>query len=124
MRYLGDEFGKSDKIMVIGCLAETFNQTPGALAVYFNDFMQVLLKNSTTNDGQMNRNVSYGIAICAEKATIEQFGPHLNTALETIKRMHQCTEEADAKDNCVAGIVRILDRYHDKMPAETYDQLF
>ena len=71
VKYLGEEHGKSDKIMVIGCLAETFNQCPSALNVYFPDFMQVLFKHSTSDDGQLNRNVAYSFAICADKSTIE-----------------------------------------------------
>ena len=71
--------------MAIGCLGETFNQCPSAMGVYFNDFIQVLFKNSTTDDGSLNRNVSYGIAICADRASPEQFEPHLQTALQAIK---------------------------------------
>ena len=47
------------------------------MTVYFNDFMQVLLKHSNTQDGGMNRNIAYGIAICADKAPVELFEPHL-----------------------------------------------
>lgn len=38
-KYLGDDHPKSDKIMVVGCLAETFNVVPGAIGAYLNDFM-------------------------------------------------------------------------------------
>ena len=38
--------------------------------------------------------------------------------------MHTASEEQDAKDNCTAAIVRILERYHDKMPQEEYNTLF
>ena len=65
VKYLSDEHGKSDRIMVIGCLAETFNQCPAALQVYFSDFMAVLFKHCTSTDGSLNRNVSYAFAICA-----------------------------------------------------------
>ena len=77
VKYLSDDHGKSDKIMVIGCLAESFNKCPSSMTVYFNDFMQVLLKHSNTQDGGMNRNIAYGIAICADKAPVELFEPHL-----------------------------------------------
>lgn len=110
--------------MVIGCLGETFNQCPSALSVYYNDFMQVLFKHSMGDDGQLNRNVAYGIAICADKATIEQFGPHLEQALTAIKTMHSRTEADDAKDNCLAAIVRILEKFHDKMPQAEYELLY
>jgi hypothetical protein len=52
--------------MVIGCLAETFNSCPAAIAVYFNDFMQILMKNCNTDDSSLNRNVAYAIGILAE----------------------------------------------------------
>ena len=124
VKYLGEEHGKSDKIMVIGCLAETFNQCPSALNVYFPDFMQVLFKHSTSDDGQLNRNVAYSFAICADKSTIEQFGPHFEQALTAIKTMHSRTQADDAKDNCLAALVKILEKYHDKMPQAEYETLY
>ena len=39
VRYLDESHPKSDIIMVIGCLAETFNQCKAAIPVYFNDFI-------------------------------------------------------------------------------------
>jgi importin-4 len=66
VRYLDDTHPKSDIIMVIGCLAETFNACQAAIAVYFNDFMAILLKNSRTTDSGLNRNVSYAIGILAQ----------------------------------------------------------
>ena len=77
VKYLGDDHPKSDRIMVIGCLGETFNQCPSSMTVYFNDFFQVLLKHSTSDDGSLNRNVAYAIAVCADKAPLEVFGPHI-----------------------------------------------
>ena len=77
VKYLADDHPKSDKIMVIGCLGETFNQVPASMPIYFNDFMGVLLKHSTSSDGSLNRNVSYGIAILADKAAPAQFEPQL-----------------------------------------------
>ena len=88
VKYLGEDHPKSDKIMTIGCLAESFNQCPSAITVYFDAFMQTLLSHSTTDDGSLNRNVAYGIAIVAEKAPIEMFGPHLGTAMQAIKNMY------------------------------------
>ena len=38
--------------------------------------------------------------------------------------MHTASEEGDAKDNCVACIVRILERYNDKLPPAEYDTMF
>lgn len=41
--YLGDEHPKSDKIMIIGCLAEVMNNCPIAIQFYFNDFFKVIM---------------------------------------------------------------------------------
>lgn len=50
-KYLSDDHPRSDKIMVVGCLAETFNQAPTAISNYFDDYVQVLLKHSVTDNG-------------------------------------------------------------------------
>lgn len=76
-QYLTPDHPRSDKIMVIGCLAEVFNNCPAAITLYFNDFIKLLLIHSTTGDGQMNRNVSYSFGILADKAPAELFKPHL-----------------------------------------------
>lgn len=73
--------------MVIGCLAETFASCTAAIPVYFNDFMQILLKNSKTNDSGLNRNVSYAMGILAEHSGI-LLQQHLNTCLEALNIMH------------------------------------
>lgn len=39
VRYLDESHPTSDRVMVIGCLAETFNNCPAAIPVYFNDFL-------------------------------------------------------------------------------------
>ena len=57
--------------MVIGCLAEVFNNCPAAVSSYFDDFIKILIFHSTGNDGSMNRNVSYSFGIMAEKASLE-----------------------------------------------------
>ena len=92
-KYLQDDHPKSDKIMVIGALVEIFNQCPVAINAFFDEFIQVLLKHSTTDDGSLNRNVSYGFAVFADKATPEKFGPHLITCMQAIKNMHEASEE-------------------------------
>ena len=66
--YLGDEHPKSDKIMAIGCLAEVLKNSPQAISAYFNDFIQVLMKQSTNPDGSLTRNVAYSFGVLAEKA--------------------------------------------------------
>ena len=68
VKYLSDEHPKSDRIMVIGCLSEVMNNCPKAIQFYFNDFMSVIMNQSKTSDGQMNRNCSYAIGILAQKA--------------------------------------------------------
>lgn len=62
-KYLKDEHGKSDKIMVIGCLSEIMAACPAAIDKHFDPFFKVLMAHSNTTDGQMNRNVAYGIGI-------------------------------------------------------------
>ena len=124
VQYCGNQHSASDKIMAIGTLGETFNQCPSAISVYFNDFIQVLIRSSTTDNSSLNRNVSYGIGICADKAQPEQFEPHLQTALQAIKQMHMSSDDEAAKDNCIACIVRILEKYHAKLPLEESDVLF
>lgn len=124
VKYLGDDHPKSDKIMVIGALSETFNQCPVAITSYFAEFLQVLFKNANTTDSSLNRNVAYGMAIVSEKAPINMFAPHLASVMQAIKTMHTASEDDDAKDNCTAAIVRILERYHDKMDQAEYETLF
>lgn len=38
VKYLGDEHGKSDKQMVIGCLIEVVKHVPTVADAYFDDF--------------------------------------------------------------------------------------
>ena len=38
--------------------------------------------------------------------------------------MHQASDEDDAKDNCLAAFVRILERYHEQLPANESEELF
>jgi hypothetical protein len=46
--YTSDKHPKSDKNMAIGCLAETFAAAPAVIPVYFNDYLNLLYKNSDT----------------------------------------------------------------------------
>lgn len=107
--------------MVIGCLSETFNVCPAAISAYFTDFMQVLGKYSKDKDGSMIRNVAYSFGVFAEKTPIEIFTPHKDEVLATIQIMYKnavADEDAGAKDNCVASIVRILDRFQSSIAAD------
>ena len=38
--------------------------------------------------------------------------------------MHTNSDEDDAKDNCLAAIVRILEKYSAKLPQDEYNTLF
>jgi hypothetical protein len=80
VNYLGDSHPKSDKIMIIGCLAETFNSCNAAILVYYNDFMQIIFKNATSNDSGLNRNIAYAIGIVAEHGKA-LFPNHINNCL-------------------------------------------
>ena len=114
-----DDHGKSDKIMAIGCFGEVIHNCPSAAAApYFEPFMQVLIKHSGTEDGSMNHNVAYGFGVLAEKAPVELFAPHLNTAMTCVKNMHAASQEADAKDNCVATLAKIIEKYQASLPKD------
>ncbi len=65
VKYLDESHPNSDRVMVIGCLAETFNNCPSAIVVYFNDFFQILLKNSHSDHSGLNRNIAYALGILA-----------------------------------------------------------
>jgi Importin repeat 6 len=80
VRYLDDSHPKSDKVMIIGCLAETFNSCNAAIPVYLGDFVQVLMKHSGSNDSGLNRNCAYAIGIMAEHAKA-MFPTHINNFL-------------------------------------------
>ena len=121
VRYLDDSHPASDKVMVIGCLAETFNNCRAAITVYFNDFLQIVLKNSKTDNSSMNRNCAYAIGILAEHSGV-LLGQHLEVALQALTEMHQKSEEQDAKDNVVAATCRIAQNYSSQVPFDTLVQ--
>lgn len=104
--------------MVIGCLAETFASCTAAIPVYFNDFLQILLKNSKTNDSGLNRNISYAIGILAEHAGV-LLSQNLPPCLEALNNMYQVTEELDAKDNIVSATCRIMQNFPQQVPFDT-----
>lgn len=121
VRYLDDTHPKSDIIMVIGCLAETFNSCKAAIPVYFNDFLQILLKNSKTDDSGLNRNVSYAMGILAEHSG-PLLGQHINSCLEALNTMYAASEEQDAKDNIVSASCRVMQNYPTQVPLDTMIQ--
>lgn len=123
VKYLGDEHPKSDKIMVIGCLSEIMNNCPSAINSYFDEFFKVIMQHSGGTDGQMNRNCSYSIGILCQKAP-EKFKQHLKQAMDAVQLMHTKSDAADAKDNCVATLIRILDHYPTEFPEQVYNDLF
>lgn len=113
--YLGPEHPKSDKIMIIGCLSEVMNACPIAIQYYFEDFFKVILKHATTSDGQMNRNCSYALGILADRAP-EKFLPHLGSAMMAVKMMYDASDAEDAKENCLASLCRIIEKFYDYIP--------
>lgn len=78
--------------MVIGCLAESFNNCRSAIPIYFNDFLQIIIKNSKTDNSSMNRNCAYAIGILAEHSGV-LLGQHLNTVIEILSQLHANSEE-------------------------------
>lgn len=123
VKYLGDEHGKSDKTMIIGCLSEIMNNCPSAITNYFDHFWKVIMQHCTTTDGQMNRNCSYAIGILCQKAPA-QFKPVMQQAMAAVQNMHQNSEAQDAKDNCVACLIRILDHHSAELAENVYAELF
>lgn len=109
--YLSDDHPKSDRLMVIGCFAEVFNNCPSALPVYFNDYMAIILNNSKTNDSGLNRNCAYSLGVLAEK-NVELFKPKAKEAAQAVHMMYQNSDEDAAKDNCIAALCRILANQH------------
>lgn len=90
VNYLSDEHPRSDHTMVVGCLAEIFNVCPSAIPAMFEDYIQLLMKMSITDDGALNRNVAYGIGVLAKKTEpAVTFANHVGTALTMTKTMFQ-----------------------------------
>lgn len=118
VRYLDESHPKSDIIMVIGCLAETFTACHAAIPVYFRDFLAIILKNSKTTDSGLNRNVSYAIGILAQHSGV-LLGQHLPECLEALNVMYAVTDEQDAKDNIVSATCRIMMHYPTQVPLDT-----
>jgi|LauGreDrversion4_2_1035121.scaffolds.fasta_scaffold53544_2 hypothetical protein len=118
VRYLDESHPKSDIIMVIGCLAETFSACTAAIPVYFKDFFMILMKNSKSNDSGLNRNVSYAIGILAENSG-PLLGQHIPECLQALNLMYQASEEQDAKDNIVSASCRLMQNYPSLVPIDT-----
>jgi importin-4 len=110
VRYLDDTHPKSDIEMVIGCLAETFNACTAAIPVYFKDFLQILLKNSKTDDSSLNRNISYAIGVLAQHSGV-LLGQHIQACLEALNTMYAVSTEQDAKDNIISASCRLMQYY-------------
>jgi hypothetical protein len=110
VRYLNDSHPKSDIEMVIGCLAETFNACTAAIPVYFKDFLQILFKNSKTDDSSLNRNVSYALGVLAQHSGV-LLGQHIQPCLEALNTMYAVSTEQDAKDNIISASCRLMQYY-------------
>jgi hypothetical protein len=61
--YMQDNHPPRDKSMAIGCLAEVFNSCPAAIPTYFEQYFEIVLKNSNTKDSSLNRNLAYALAV-------------------------------------------------------------
>jgi len=123
VKYLEDERPKSDKIMIIGCFAEIMAACPSAIDAYFDHFYKVLTQHSNTTDGQMIRNVSYGFGIlCKNQPT--KFKAVLQDTLQVVQSMHGLCDAQDAKDNCIACIIRILDQFGSEFPENVYNDMY
>lgn len=62
----------------------------------------------------MIRNVSYAFGVIADRAPADQFGQYQKDVLATVKQMYATSEsngDHDAKDNCLATIVKVMDRF-------------
>ena len=116
VEYTTDKHPKSDKNMAIGCLSEVFAGAPGIIPTYFNDYLQLLEKNSNTTDCKINRNVSYSIGILAQHSQV-LFQPHVNSGIALLGKLHQNSTEPDTKDNIVAATCRILEFQYMPLPA-------
>ena len=121
VRYLDDSHPTSDRVMVIGCLAESFNNCPPAIGVYFNDFLQIILKNANTDHSGLNRNAAYAIGILAEFSGV-LLGQHLPAVLQALNKMFQASEEPDAKDNVIAATCRVAQNYAANVPFDELTQ--
>ena len=117
VRYLDDSHPKSDIIMVIGCLAETFAACRAAIPVYFGDFLQILLKNSKTDDSGLNRNISYAMGILADNSG-PMLSQHIPACLEALNTMYAASSEQDSKDNIVSASCRLMQYYANQVPLE------
>ena len=84
----------------------------------------MLFNHAKTDNGSLNRNVSYGLGVLADKSPEDKFAPHLNNVLLAIKQMHEASSEQDSKDNCVASIARIAEKYQKTMPEAEFNTLF
>ena len=80
VEYTTDKHPKSDKNMAIGCISEVFAAGESIIPTYFNDYIKLLVANSTTKDSKVNRNIAYSIGILAQHSQM-LFQPHVNSSL-------------------------------------------
>lgn len=122
--YTVEEQHKNNKMMAIGCMSEVFKLCPAASVMYFDDFIQVLLNNSSTDQSSLNRNVSYGLGVLAENASADKFQPHLKASLSAIKVMYDASEDEGAKDNCTASMAKIFEKYQQTLTESEFEECF
>jgi len=63
----------------------------------------------------MNRNCSYALGILAEKAS-DKFLPNLGSAMMAVKMMYDASDAEDAKENCLASLCRIIEKFSEQIP--------
>jgi hypothetical protein len=69
------------------------------------------MKMSCTEDGSLNRNVAYALGVLAKKAPSKIFENHTGSAVQMLQLMWNNSDEDDAKDNCMCGLLKILQKY-------------
>lgn len=108
VEYTSEKHPKNDKNMALGCIGEVFASAPGIISNYFADYLPLLEQNSKTKDSRVNRNIAYNLGVLAQHAPL-LFQPHVQNALMLLHRMHEESEEPEAKDNIIAAFCRIVE---------------
>lgn len=68
--YTTEAHPKSDRNMIIGCVAEVFAACESVVPEYYQEFLAFLTANANTTDSKINRNIAYAIGVLAEVAPL------------------------------------------------------
>lgn len=115
--YTSEKHPKSDRNMAMGSIAEVMANSPGCIATYFNDFLQLIEANSHTDDSKINRNLAYAVGVLAQHAPL-LFQPHLQSSMTLLQRLHANSSQPEAQDNIVAASCRIVQYQYMPLPAD------